>query len=308
MPPAAALLIADEPGLLNALAPLQSRLAAHPLYASIRSLADLQTFMQSHVYAVWDFMSLLKSLQRALTCVDVPWVPSANLNTRRLINGIVLGEESDEYEGEGVSHFELYLRAMRECGAATGPAEALIARLTNGAEEDGPSQASSRSSLPTKPLIESQRSDAAGIDKPGDQTPTPALSATLDQALADAPAEAAAFVRSTFSVIGTGAPHRVAAAFTFGREDLIPGMFREFIRELDRQMPGRVALFRYYLDRHIELDGDDHGPMALAMVRELCRTPQHWAEAAESATFALQARLHFWDGVHARIVAAQATR
>ncbi len=268
------------------MAPLQARLAAHPLYASIRSLADLQIFMQSHVYAVWDFMSLLKSLQRALTCVDLPWVPSANPNTRRLINGIVLGEESDEYEGEGVSHFELYLRAMRECGAETGPAEALIDELR------GKAQTTSMDML----------------DERSHTISSSPLGAALDHALAAAPSEAAAFVRSTFAIIGTGASHRIAAAFTFGREDLIPGMFQEFVRELDRRMPGRVELFRYYLDRHIEMDGDDHGPMALAMVRELCRTPQQWGEAAESASFALEARLRFWDGIHARIMEAQAGR
>ena len=92
--------------LQQAFRPLYQRLADHPLYRSIRTLADLQYFMQSHVFAVWDFMSLLKSLQRGLTSVDVPWLPSPHPTARRLVNEIVLGEESDLYQGEPLSHFE----------------------------------------------------------------------------------------------------------------------------------------------------------------------------------------------------------
>lgn len=81
--------------LQEAIAPLREKLTAHPLYSHIQTLPQLQVFMQYHVYAVWDFMSLLKALQRALTCVDVPWVPKGDANTRYLINEIVTGEESD---------------------------------------------------------------------------------------------------------------------------------------------------------------------------------------------------------------------
>ena len=58
------------------LEPLYARLAAHPLYRSIQSIEHLHRFMATHVFAVWDFMSLLKALQRGLTCVEVPWLPS----------------------------------------------------------------------------------------------------------------------------------------------------------------------------------------------------------------------------------------
>jgi hypothetical protein len=105
-------------------------LMAHPVYTSIRSLDELCIFMQHHAFAVWDFMSLLKALQRTLSCVDVPWIPAGNPNTRRLINDIVMTEEADE-DGLGgfSSHFELYLDAMRQAGADTGAIDDFIARI-----------------------------------------------------------------------------------------------------------------------------------------------------------------------------------
>ena len=114
------------------IAPLRARLAEHPLYASLRTLEELRAFMESHVFAVWDFMSLLKSLQRGLTGIDVPWLPSAHPEARRLVNEIVLGEESDVYKGRPVSHFELYLEAMRQAGANTEPIDRLGRTLRTG--------------------------------------------------------------------------------------------------------------------------------------------------------------------------------
>ena len=245
-------------GLLLALIdPLRAKLREHPLYSSITSLDALRIFMESHVYAVWDFMSLLKTLQRSLTCVEVPWRPTEDATARRLINEIVLGEESDLYEGRALSHFELYLHAMQSCGADTAGAAELVRAVEGGQ--------------------------------------------VLEDALRSAPEESRAFVEATFAMIATSQTHRIAAAFTFGREDLIPDIFSAFIREMDERLPGRIAPFRYYLERHIEMDGDEHGPMALEMLRHLCRSKQAWAEAADSASRALEARLAFWDGIYRRI-------
>ena len=234
------------------IAPARQRLLAHPLYARMDSLADVQRFMASHAFAVWDFMSLLKRLQRELTCVEVPWVPVGDAEVRFLINEIVCGEESDvDPRGGRISHFDLYLRAMEEAGAdSTAVREAL---------------------------------QQAGV-----------------------PSAAAAFSGGTFTLAGSGKIHEVAAAFTFGREDLIPDMFPELVGRLSREHPGRLDTFRYYLERHIEIDGGHHGAISLRMVELLCGDDDRkWDEAAQAAQAAIEARLQLWDGIVAQLGAAK---
>jgi hypothetical protein len=116
--------------LLAALAPLRESVTGHPLYDAVAGPSDVTVFMAHHVFAVWDFMCLLKSLQRSLTCVTVPWVPVGSRLSRRLINEIVLSEESDEAPDGGYSsHFELYRDAMAECGSDAGPIDRFLAHL-----------------------------------------------------------------------------------------------------------------------------------------------------------------------------------
>jgi hypothetical protein len=112
--------------------PLRDEIVFHPLYAKLVSTENIATFMEHHVFAVLDFMWLLKSLQRSLTCVAVPWLPVGRPATRRFINEIVLGEESDRYGDGWTSHFELYRRAMGELGADTAPIDRFMAALRAG--------------------------------------------------------------------------------------------------------------------------------------------------------------------------------
>ncbi len=239
------------------IAPLRARLTAHPLYASIRTPQHLRLFMESHVFAVWDFMSLLKALQSRLTCVAVPWVPTQFPESRRFINEIVLGEESDQFEGRAISHFELYLEAMQQAGADTSAIRSLLASVADGG---------------------------------------------FDASTIVAPAAAQAFVAATFRIIEHGSLAAMAAAFTFGREDVIPDIFRELVRDLSQQTDGSLDTFVWYLERHIEVDGEDHGPLSLRMVADLCGADDSlWEEAAEAAVTALEARLALWDGILAQI-------
>ena len=233
--------------------PVRKEVTAHPIYQRIKTAEHMATFMEHHVFAVWDFMSLLKSLQRELTCVDVPWVPRGSEVSRRLINDIVLVEESDELNGGFTSHFELYRAGMAEAAADTSRIDTFIGLVGEGHD----------------------------------------VGSALR--VAQVPGPAAEFVRTTFEIINGRPLHCRAAAFAFSREDLIPDMFDQVIKE---EGTDRFPLFRDYLSRHIEVDGEEHTPMAMQMVADLCGTSdEHWAEAAETATDALEARVRLWDGV-----------
>jgi hypothetical protein len=116
--------------LRSSVEPLKQAIIDHKLYSVIGNIEDVRTFMQHHVYAVWDFMSLLKSLQYNLTCTTIPWFPKGDAETRYLINEIVAGEESDvDPNGKRMSHFELYVQAMEQCGAQTEPIKNFISVL-----------------------------------------------------------------------------------------------------------------------------------------------------------------------------------
>jgi len=246
------------------LAPLRAQLREHPLYQSLNSLKDVRIFMEQHVYAVWDFMSLLKALQQQLSCVAVPWTPPKHPSLSRFINEIVLGEESDTaLDGKAISHYKMYTDAMEEVGANTQKVTAFLAGIQSG----------------------------GGVEKAIEETDL--LPAVKD------------FLSFTFQTIGSQKPHLVAAAFTFGREDLIPDMFIEIVGKAAKKNEQTYPQFMYYLNRHIEIDGDEHGPLSLKMVSELCgNDPVKWAEATEVAVAALEVRIALWDAITEQIKAA----
>ena len=253
--------------VVKSIAPLSTDLVAHPLYSSITELQDIRTFMESHVFAVWDFMCLLKALQQRLTCVESIWVPDGDAETRRMINEIVLCEESDEAgAGHGsMSHFEIYMLAMQECGADIEPIQAF--------------------------LDEIKATGRWPVDLNAHRVPAPAQR----------------FLEHTKSVLKRDKLHEIAASFTFGRENVIPDMFTSIVGEIDDQT-GRLGTLVYYLKRHIEVDGDEHGPLACRMIERLCGDdPQKWTETEETARTALQARIVLWDGIERSIRASKAS-
>lgn len=246
---------------LNVVTTLLEKLNEHPVYAALRDLEDLRRFMACHVFSVWDFMSLVKYLQRELAPADFPWAPRGNPSTRRFINALVLEEESDEdipnTSGQTVqytSHFELYCRTMREIGASPEPVLRFVRRATQ-----------------------------EGID------------AALTSEFIPAPARH--FTRTTFELIHSNKPHQVAAALALGREQVIPMMFRTFLTKMaisDAMAPA----FHYYLKRHIHLDEDFHGPLSWQLLNELCGGDDDKLREAEAAAQqAILARLRFWDEV-----------
>ncbi|WP_347158304.1 DUF3050 domain-containing protein [Pontibacter chitinilyticus] len=243
--------------LQQALREHRQQLLRHNVYQSLETLEDIRIFMEHHVFAVWDFMSLLKALQRDLTCITLPWVPTGNPLTRRLVNEIVLEEETDiDQQGRPVSHFELYLRAMAECGANPDKIQQLLQSISEGKS----------------------------------------VNSALDLVQVDATVKY--FVRNTFRIIHSGKPHAVAAAFTFGREDLVPGMFRHLITDLNSRFSGKLDTFLYYLDRHVQLDEEVHTPLALQMVDELCGDDEEkWQEALEVAQACIEQRIALWNGI-----------
>ena len=240
----------------------REKLLKHKLYSNIETIKDLRVFTENHVYAVWDFMSLLKALQIKLTCTKTPWVPNSNSQTAYLINEIVLAEETDiNQAGKRKSHYELYLDAMIDIGAEI--------------------------EFPTKTIdkIASSENIFMSIDK-----------LEIHENIKE-------FLKFTFSVIKEGKPHKIAAIFTFGRENLIPNMFNEILREFEKNVTeGDISKLIYYFERHIELDEDEHGPMALEMVSMLAENDhEKWKEIEEISIEALEKRILLWDAINEQI-------
>jgi hypothetical protein len=242
--------------------PARQQVVSHPLYHTLRDLPAVVTFMEHHAFAVWDFMSLLKTLQGQLTCVQVPWVPEGPAASRRLINDIVLVEESDELGNGFISHFELYLDGMAQAGANTAPIEAFLNLLRSG------------------------ESVLLALKESG------------------VPESAAEFVATTWDFIDKSPVHCQAAAFAFGREDLIPDMFDQ-VAVLNQQLGDRLSIFVDYLRRHIQVDSEEHTPMAMQMLADLCGDDEDkWAECHTTIETAFAARIRLWDGILAEIRSA----
>jgi hypothetical protein len=216
----------------------------------------LQIFMEAHVFAVWDFMSLVKRLQRDLTCVALPWLPPRNQRAAQLINQIVLGEETDiGPDGEPISHLELYLAAMREVGANPENFELFRSALSNGAT----------------------------------------LGTAFDRAAA--PPFVRDFTGYTLEVAREAPLPVVMASFFYGREDAIPAMFSSLLEGWGVDAV-QAPMFVYYLERHIEVDGGEHGPAAQAILdNAIGGDPQLQAQVLAAAHESIQARIGFWDGL-----------
>jgi hypothetical protein len=221
-----------------------SVLENHNLYSKIATVQHLRIFMQWHVFAVWDFMSLLKSLQKHITCVDLPWMDSAfSPLLVRLINEIVLGEESDlDHNNQPKSHFRLYYEAMLEVGASTNQIHH---------------------------FLESRDFDS--------------IPSTIKEV-----------VTFHLDVAQNASVHEVASSFFYGREKLIPDMFKKIVDILSANQLECPTLI-YYLKRHIDLDGEEHGPKAQKCLDELMDDDKKKTEAMNIALKSMEMRAKLWD-------------
>ncbi len=235
-------------------------LGQHPVFSALNTIDDLRVFMEMHVFAVWDFMSLAKRLQREFTTLTLPWTPPANVVAARLINDILLGEETDDAPGgKHMSHYDLYVASMREVGASTAKVEAFIELVRRGE--------------------------------------------TVENALTkvDADPVVARFVTATINTALNRPTHEVLGSFFYSRENVIPTMFTGLLKQwgLDRE---RAPVFVFYLERHIQLDSERHGPAAKTIIEELFGQDEtKLKELHVAALAAVRERRIFWDGVLMRL-------
>ena len=243
---------------LSQIEPISKRLEAHSVFSKLNTLDELRVFMEHHVFAVWDFMSLLKRLQEIYVPHGSPWVPQSDGNVVRFINEIVMEEESDQaYNSDGeryASHFEIYLDAMKEVGASTDSINYFLSEVRT-----------------------------SGLEK--------ALN------LSCVPSPSREFMNHTFELIDQGKGHEIAASFSIGRESIVPVMFKRIL-ELTKIGVNDAPVFHYYLERHAHLDGEHHGPMALKLLDDLCANePEKENEVILQVQSSLNARIKLWDGV-----------
>lgn len=248
---------------------LRQRLAGHPIYQSLQDLDDLRVFMAHHAHSVWDFMSLIKCLQHTVAPARWPWIPGTDASLARFINELVLEEECHQAAPGQEREFTSHFELY------------LAAMREIGAD--------------THPI----ENFVARVGEHG-----------IDAALAttESPEAALRFTRTTFALLRDGRPHVVAATLAFGREHVIPEMFRRFLAGLGIGAD-RAPTFHYYLSRHIHLDEDFHAPLSLRLVESLCAgDPVRLEEARMAALHAVEARIEFWDGVHAAILQNPSTQ
>lgn len=244
---------------ISSLTNLKRDLECHPIFTRINSLSELRIFMSHHVYAVWDFMSLLKKLQLDLVPSGSPWLPNPNGLLVRFINEIVMEEESDvsftqSNDTSYKSHFEIYLDSMREVNCPTIKLQRFL-----------------------------QLVSADGIDV--------ALQSS------DLPEPSRLFMQHTFETISQGKTHEIASSFAIARESVVPLMFKRILSQTDLTSSD-VPVFKYYLERHAVLDGDHHGPMAHRLLDNLCDGDcLKEKEVISQAERSIQKRIEFWDGV-----------
>jgi len=251
----------------------RNKLRNHHIYSLIKTTDDLRVFMSYHYYCVWDFMNLIKKLQITYTCCDLPFRPAVGevmKQIRRFLNEINLEEETDEIEGGFISHFSYYNEAFKAI-CENGEDLNEFGHVTDFFNE----------------VTYTHHSYGKVIS------------------LGSIPSAAKVFMKATYQQVMHENPLVTASAFTFGREDLLPHIFKKLIAQPLLKQDERLTKFEIYLDRHIELDGDCHSILAKKLVASLCKSEEDWQLAEKWATFAIESRLLYWDEVAKKIEKAK---
>lgn len=242
------------------LLPLITAINHHPLYSNIKKLADLRIFMQYHVFAVWDFMCLLKALYRKLVCTQIPWFPPLHAQSANLITSIMVEEEGDILpDNQGYqSHFEIYLMAMEKIGADIKPIHQFLLHLKSFSLQDA-------LGLIHMPI---------GIKQ--------FVMTTFSFFELSAHEIAAAFVFGREAIT----------------QMMFQPLLNQLKYCLPEDEQDKVHLVQYYFSRHITLDSKEHFPKALQMLSHLCgHETRKWKEAELIAGQALHARLQFLNTI-----------
>ena len=240
----------------NKLDELKHKITAHPLFANKLEPKHMCKFMESHIFAVWGFMSILKSLQKMITPNSLPWMPNKNTKNGlvNFVNEIILCEESDFIEGIGfISHFEIYLLAMENMGAKTDQLNKLTSRITD------------------KGYNEIYLDDVDTSD------------------------EVKSFLKHDLEVSMRGTLPEIIGAFTLGREKIIPNMFGYILPAIKETSTSKYLIT--YLERHIDIDGDRHGPLSMKLLNASCDKEQ-LSIAYAAAIKSLELRLLVWDKIY----------
>ncbi len=238
----------------QSLLPLSQKLIKHPIHNALKSKGALERFMTLHIYSVWDFMNLLKALQVQLTSISLPWQPSPNTRLARLINEIVLEEESDIINGKETSHFLFYCNAIKDIMGEVEHISLFLNDLYSG--------------MSYFDLIHQEY-----IPKP-----------------------ARDFMSETY-LITLGSVVELTSFFAFGRETLVPELFKPIKASIDSLQSKNVQMLINYLDRHIELDGEQHAKLSLEMVSYSAKTKEDWSVVYKTGVRAIKAREKLWDDI-----------
>lgn len=263
------------------LAPKIQRITDHSLAETLTDYCALQCFMQHHVFAVWDFLCLLKALYRRLACTDILWHPPIDAKAAHYLHQILGEEEGDTGltpNHTPISHFEWYLRAMTQCGADICG----IMHLQN--------------------WLQTHKTTADWVDSAPEMRAYRSVQHALIHPVI--PIASRVFVCSTFRLINQSLP-ALAAAFVFGREGITSGLFLRVMgnAQLLPKQALSARLFVQYLQRHVSLDQDEHFPQALKILERLCQTdPKKWQAAESGAEQALEARFVFLNSIQKAIL------